>query len=181
MSFYKNRVSFVGKCASLAVLAAILCGPCAEAQTPAATGPAQGAAPALSEQQMTTMRRDMDTALHHKLAPDVLPRLTSALKAIHAAHIQPPGHVGLSLDEQIGLVGKVPGLEAILKANGFTAREFVMSLTCVGLTGSLMNVPPTQQTAQMPTPEPQNVALLKAKPEELQALISVLREEQTSQ
>ncbi|MFT8336599.1 MAG: hypothetical protein ABF628_10525 [Acetobacter orientalis] len=181
MFCHKKRFSFVGKCASLAVLAAILCAPAAGAQTVAVTGPAQAGTPALSAQQMTTMRRDMDTALHYKLAPDVLPRLTAALKAIHAAHIQPPGHVGMSLDEQIGMVNKVPGLDPILKTNGFSAHDFVMSLTCVGLTGSLMNVPQTQQTAQMPTPEPQNVALLKAKPDELQALISVLREEQTPQ
>lgn len=179
MLCHKKRFSFVGKCASLAVLAAILCAPVAEAQTTAVTGPSQAGAPALSAQQVNTMRRDMDTALHYKLAPDVLPRLTTALQAIHAAHIQPPGHVGMSLDEQIVMVGKVPGLEPILKTNGFSAHDFVMSLTCVGLTGSLMNVPPTQKTAQMPTPEPQNVALLKAKPDELQALITVLREEQT--
>ncbi len=170
MFCHKKRFSFVGKCASLAVLAAILCAPAAGAQTAAVTGPAQAGTPALSA-----------TALHYKLAPDVLPRLTAALKAIHAAHIQPPGHVGMSLDEQIGMVNKVPGLDPILKTNGFSAHDFVMSLTCVGLTGSLMNVPQTQQTAQMPTPEPQNVALLKAKPDELQALISVLREEQTPQ
>ena len=178
MFCHKKRFSFVGKCASLAVIAATLCAPAAGAQTAAVTGPAQAGAPALSAQQVNTMRRDMDTALHYKLAPGVLPRLTTTLKAIHAAHIQPPGHVGMSLDEQIVMVGKVPGLDPILKTNGFSAHDFVMSLTCVGLTGSLMNVPQTQKTAQMPTPEPQNVALLKANPDDLQALITVLREEQ---
>nr|WP_298795113.1 hypothetical protein [uncultured Acetobacter sp.] len=152
------------------------------AQT-AAPAPAQGAPaarPNLTPEQMATLQRDMNTALHYKLASNVVPRLTSALKSIQAAHIQPPGRLGMSLEEQIGMVDKMPGLEPILKTNGFTAREFVMSLTCVGLTGSLMNVPPGQATGNIPTPDAQNVAILKANPQELQELITVLRAEHQS-
>lgn len=150
------------------------------AQT-AAPAPGQQAAPAtrpnLTPEQVTTLQRDMNTALHYKLAPDVVPRLTSALKSIQAAQIQPPGRLGMSLDEQVGMVGKVPGLEPILKTNGFTPREFVMSLTCVGLTGSLMNVPPGQASGNIPTPDAANVAILKGNPQQLQDLITVLRAE----
>lgn len=164
------------KIMALAASAFLAVGPVALAQTAPAQSGQQP--PALTGEQMATMRHDMDTALHYKLAPDVLPRLTNALKAIHAANIQPPGHVGMSLDEQIAMVSKVQGLAPILKANGFAPRDFVMSLTCVGLTGSLMNVPPGQASSKMPTPEPENVALLKANQADLQNLIGVLRTEQ---
>lgn len=150
----------------------------APAQT---ASPAQAPAPAarsnLTPEQVTTLQRDMNTALHYKLAPDVVPRLTSALKSIQAAHIQPPGRLGMSIEEQVAMVGKVPGLDPILKTNGFTPREFVMSLTCVGLTGSLMNVPPGQATSRIPTPDAQNVAILKSNPQQLQDLVTVLRAE----
>lgn len=174
MSYTKKSVSFVSQCAA-AVLTVALGTHAALAQGTAVTGPAQGAQPTLSDEQVKTLRHDMETALHYPLKADVLPRLTNTLKAIHAANIQPPGRVGMSLDEQIAMVEKVPGLDAILKANNFTARDFVMSLTCVGLTGSLMNVTPNQQTAQMAQPDPKNVALLKANQTELQDLIAVLR------
>ena len=84
----------------------------APAQTPAqAPTQAQGASrPNLTPEQVTTLQRDMNTALHYKLAANVVPRLTSALKSIQAAHIQPPGRLGMSLEEQINMVGKVPGL-----------------------------------------------------------------------
>ncbi|MGV4878228.1 hypothetical protein [Acetobacter indonesiensis] len=174
-----------GKMMALVATAAVVGGTIALvnpafAQTAQPQGQAQSGQqrPALTGEQMATMRHDMDTALHYKLAPDVLPRLTSTLKAIHAANIQPPGRLGMSLDEQVSMVEKVPGLPPILKANGFTPHDFVMSLTCVGLTGSLMNVQPGQANSQVPTPEAANVALLKAHPEDLQALITVLRAEQ---
>lgn len=165
-----------GKMMALAAVAFVAVGQVAVAQTaPAENGQQQ---PALTAEQMATMRHDMDTALHYKLAPGVLPRLTNTLKAIHAANLQPPGHLGMSLDDQIAMVSKVQGLPPILKANGFTPPDFVMSLTCVGLTGSLMNVPPGQASNKMPMPEPENVALLKANQADLQALIGVLRTEQ---
>lgn len=149
----------------------------APTQAPAQAQGAPAARPNLTPEQITTLQRDMTTALHYKLASNVVPRLTSTLKSIQAAKIQPPGRFGMSLEEQIAMVGKVPGLEPILKTNGFTAREFVMSLTCVGLTGSLMNVPPGQATNGVPTPEAANVAILKSNPQEMQELITVLRAE----
>lgn len=149
----------------------------AQTAAPAQTQGAPAARPNLTPEQITTLQRDMTTALHYKLASNVVPRLTSTLKSIQAAKIQPPGRFGMSLEEQIAMVGKVPGLEPILKTNGFTAREFVMSLTCVGLTGSLMNVPPGQATNGVPTPEAANVAILKSNPQEMQELITVLRAE----
>ncbi|MBS0961306.1 MULTISPECIES: hypothetical protein [Acetobacter] len=160
------------KMLAVAALAVSCSGLSAFAQTTAAGG--NGAAPALSAQQVLAMRQEMTSALNYKLSPDVLPRLTSTLQAIHAAGIQPPGRAGMSLAQQIDMVSKTDKLEPILKANGFTARDFVMSLTCVGLTGSLMNV---QGHSGIPQPDAQNVALLKAHPDQLQALIAVLRSE----
>ncbi|WP_246856460.1 hypothetical protein [Acetobacter vaccinii] len=144
-----------------------------QAQTTATNRP-----PALTPEQVAIMRHDMDTALHYKLAPDVLPRLTATLQAIQTAGIQPPARYGMSLDQQIQFVEQVKGLSAILKDHGFTPRDFVMSLTCVGLTGSLMNIPAGQEAGgDLTKPEPQNVALLRANPQALQALASVIRAE----
>ncbi|MFT8675649.1 MAG: hypothetical protein ABF990_12310 [Acetobacter sp.] len=166
MSFFRNG--------ALGVLGAVSLLAVASAQTVAPVG-ANGQPPSLTPEQQATMQRDANTALHYKLAPNVLPRLTSALKAIQAAGIQPPSQFGMSLDQQIGLVEQVKGLDGILKANGFTARDFVMSLTCVGLTASLMNVPPNQAGSSPLVPDAANTALLKNNNAQLQALAEVLR------
>lgn len=46
----------------------------------------------------------------------------------------------------------------------------------MGLTGSLLNIPPGQGGAQMPVPDAANVAILKNNPQALQELVGVLRE-----
>lgn len=171
----KNMV-FIRKAFPVLGAMALLVAGAAQAQSVAPAGGARPQAPSLTPEQVATMQHDMDAALHYKLAPDVLPRLSAALRAIQAAKIQPPGRAGMSLDQQIALVGQVPGLGAILKAHGLDARSFVMSLTCVGLTGSLLNVPPGQGGAQMPVPDAANVAILKNNPQALQELVGVLRE-----
>lgn len=167
---------FIRKASTVLGAMALLVSGAAHAQSVAPVDGAQPHAPSLTPEQVVTMQHDMDTALHYKLAPDVLPRLSGALKAIQAAKIQPPGHAGMSLEQQIALVEQVPGLGAILKAHGLDARSFVMSLTCVGLTGSLLNVPPGQGGAQMPVPDAANVAILKSNPQALQELVGVLRQ-----
>lgn len=156
------------------VLAGSVVAGAAQAQTTAPVG-AGGQASGLTPEQVATMQHDMETALHYHLAPDVLPRLSATLRGIQAAGILPPARYGMSLDQQVGLVEQVPGLEAILKAHGFTAHDFVMSLTCVGLTTNFMNVPPSQAKGNMPTPDAQNVDLLKSNPKALQELVGVLR------
>ncbi|CEF57254.1 hypothetical protein AGA_2570 [Acetobacter ghanensis] len=170
-----DNMGFIRKASTVLGAVALLAAGAAQAQSVAPVGGATPQAPSLTPEQVATMQHDMDTALHYKLAPDVLPRLSATLKAIEAANIQPPGRVGMSLDQQIALVGQVPGLDAILKAHGMSARDFVMSLTCVGLTGSLLNVPPGQGGAHMPVPDPANVAILKNNPQALQELVGVLR------
>jgi hypothetical protein len=156
------------------MLAAGVCAGAAQAQTTAPVG-AGGQASGLTPEQIATMQHDMDAALHYHLAPDILPRLSATLQSIQAAGILPPARYGMSLDQQVGLVEQVPGLAAILKEHGLTAHDFVMSLTCVGLTTNFMNVPPSQMTGNMPTPDAQNVALLKSNPKALQELVGVLR------
>ena len=131
-----------------------------------------------SHEQVMIMRRDTEAILHYKLAPDVLPRLTATLQAIQKAGIRPPDHYGMSLDEQIRLVEKVKGLDRILRAHGFTARDFVTSLTCVGMTGSMMNALADQRNDSM-KPDPENVALLRNNPQALHDLDQVVRAEKT--
>ncbi|MDE7548396.1 hypothetical protein PY793_10425 [Acetobacter fabarum] len=167
---------FIRKASTVLGVMALLLAGAAQAQSVVPADGGRPQAPSLTPEQVATMQHDMDAALHYKLAPDVLPRLSAALRAIQAAKIQPPGHVGLSLDQQITLVGQVPGLDAILKAHALDARSFVMSLTCVGLTGSLLNIPPGQGGAHMPVPDAANVAILKNNPQALQELVGVLRE-----
>lgn len=167
---------FIRKASTVLGAMALLAGSAAHAQSVTSVGGATPHAPSVTPEQVAAMQHDMDAALHYRLAPDVLPRLSGALKAIQAANIQPPGHVGLSLEQQIAIVGQVPGLAAILKAHGLDARSFVMSLTCVGLTGSLLNIPAGQGGAQMPVPDAANVAILKNNPQALQELVGVLRQ-----
>ncbi|GCD74037.1 hypothetical protein NBRC3299_0329 [Acetobacter pasteurianus NBRC 3299] len=166
------KLSFRSALLGVMGAAAVVAGTAAQAQTVSTAG---NGAPNLTPEQVATLQHDMDTALHYHLAPNVLPRLTTALKEIQAAGIQPPSRFGMSLDQQIALVQQVPGLDPILQKNGFSAHDFVMSLTCVGLTGSLMNVPANPGNTKMPQPEPANVAILKSNPQDLQNLVTVLR------
>lgn len=131
-----------------------------------------------SHEQVMIMRHDTENILHYKLAPDVITRLTATLQAIQKAGIRPPDHHGMSLDEQIHLVEQVKGLDRILRAHGFTAKDFVTSLTCVGMTGSMMNTLADQKDDSM-KPDPENIAILRNNPQALHDLDQVVRAEKT--
>mgnify|MGYP001210267311 CR=1 FL=1 len=76
MSFFRNG--------ALGVLGAVSLLAVASAQTVAPAGP-NGQPPTLTPEQQATMQRDPDTALPHKLAPNVLPRLGPTPQSIQAA------------------------------------------------------------------------------------------------
>ncbi len=170
-----ENMTFVRKVSTVLGGMALLVAGAAQAQSVAPVGGATPRAPALTAEQVVSMQQGREAVLHYKLAPDILPRLTATLKAIQAANIQPPTQMGATLEQQIALVEKVPGVDGILKAHGLTARDFVMSLECVGQTGSLMNIPPGQGGSYIPVPDPANVAVLKNNPQALQELAGVLR------
>lgn len=138
----------------------------------------EAAPPKLSHEQVMIMRHDTEAVLHYKLPPDILPRLTATLQAIQKAGIRPPEQYGMSLDEQIRFVEQVKGLDTILHDHGFTPRDFVTSLTCVEMTGSMMDVSTDRNNSTL-TPDPQNVDLLRRNPQALQELAQVVRAEKT--
>ena len=75
----------------------------------------------------------------------------------------------MSLNETVQRVEAVPGLRPVLQANGFTARDFVMGLTCFGITYAVTSHAGDAQGA--PRLNPQNVQLLQSDPQGVQALL----------
>lgn len=142
------------------------------AQTAGQPGvPAQGETPPQpTEAQMAQMRRDVQTAASYTLPRDFLTRMRATLQALRAANLQPPPGDPLSLEATIARVQKVAGVDAVMKSHGFTARDFVLGLTCFGMTVALTN---NQQAAsgQAPQLNPANVALIRSNPQETQALL----------
>ncbi len=128
--------------------------------------------PQPSAAEMTQMRKDVQTAAAWRLPPDFIPRMTSTLQALRSSGLQPPPPAGqLSLDATIQRVNGVPGLAPLLKAHGFTARDFVIGLTCFGMTVALTHNPQAQNSPQAPKLNPANVALINSSPEGVQALM----------
>lgn len=126
-----------------------------------------------SAAEIAAFKRDMQTAAQYPLPADFLPRMTATLNAIRAANISPPNAQNLSLAQTIDQTAAIPGLAPILSAHGFTARDFVLGLSAFGLTESLIRQPPPAG-AQAPTPNPANVALLRAHQQDVDALVQAM-------
>ncbi|NHO33128.1 hypothetical protein [Acetobacter fallax] len=125
-----------------------------------------------SAAEMAQMRKDVQTAASWRLPPDFMPRMTTTLQALRASGLQPPPPgEHLSLDATIQRVNAVQGLAPLLKAHGFTARDFVLGLTCFGMTVALTRQPQGQNSAQAPKLNPANIALINSSPENVQALM----------
>ncbi|MFT8646219.1 hypothetical protein [Gluconacetobacter sp.] len=133
--------------------------------------PQQARQPSAAE--IAAFQRDMQTAAQYPLPADFLPRMTATLNAIRAANISPPNAQNLSLAQTIDQTAAIPGLAPILSAHGFTARDFVLGLSSFGLTESLIRQPPPADE-HAPTPNPANVALLRAHQQDADALLQAM-------
>gem|GEM_PF-1211779 len=125
-----------------------------------------------SQQMSPQMRADIAAGLSYRLAPDFFPRATETLTALKSSGLQPPNSTGLSLRQTIDQMRAVPGLPPVLRAHGFTPETFVMSMTAFGMTLAATNgqSPPPG----MPSPNPANVALFQAHPDQVQTLLQAL-------
>ncbi|GBR28435.1 hypothetical protein [Kozakia baliensis] len=146
----------------LAALAALACAPqFAAAQTAGAPS------------QMTpAMQADIAAGMNYRLPNDFIPRATSTLQALQAAGIQPPNSTNLSLRDTIARIGSVPGLPQILHAHGFSPEQFVMGMTAFGMTLAATNG--QNLPSGIPQPNPANVALFHAHPEQVTALMQAM-------
>ncbi|GAA4489706.1 hypothetical protein [Gluconacetobacter tumulicola] len=126
-----------------------------------------------SAAEIAAFQRDVQTAAQYPLPADFLPRMTATLRAIQAAGINPPNAQNLSLTQTIDQTAAVPGLSQVLSAHGFSARDFVLGISAFGITESLIRQPPPAG-AHAPTPNPANVALLRAHQQEADALLQAM-------
>nr|WP_040507647.1 hypothetical protein [Gluconobacter morbifer] len=128
--------------------------------------------PQQQQQLSPQARADIERAMHYTLPPDFMPRAAATLSALQASNIQPPNSQGATLEQTIARVGQVPGLTPILQQHGFTPATFVMGVTAFGMTLAASN---GQQLPQgMPSPNPANVALFKAHPDQVSALMQAM-------
>ncbi|MBB2168235.1 hypothetical protein HLH36_07690 [Gluconacetobacter aggeris] len=158
----------------LTILAAVLAAAlpaAALAQQPQPQPAQQARQPSPAE--VAAFQRDVQTAVQYPLPADFLPRMTATLRAIQAAGINPPNAQTLSLAQTIDQTAAVPGLSQILSAHGFSARDFVLGISAFGITESLIRQPPPAG-AHAPTPNPANVALLRAHQQEADALLQAM-------
>lgn len=126
--------------------------------------------PAPDAAQMAAMRKDVQVAASYQLPDDFLPRMITTLQALQDAGLQPPppeGHI--SLDDTIRRVESVPGIQPVLKSQGFTARQFVMGLTSFGITYAVTSH--TADAKDAPRLNPHNVSLLQKNPDAVRALL----------
>ncbi|MBB2160263.1 hypothetical protein ACLRDC_05730 [Gluconacetobacter sacchari] len=126
-----------------------------------------------SAAEIAAFQHDMQAAAQYPLPADFLPRMTTTIRAIQAAGINPPNAQNLSLAQTIDQTAAIPGLSQILAANGFTARDFVMGISAFGITEAMIRQPPPAG-AHAPTLNPANVALLKAHQPEADALMKAM-------
>jgi len=129
--------------------------------------------PQMSPAQQAAFRAEMSQAANFRLPEDFMPRMAATMTAVRAANIQPPDSSSMTLDQTISAVEKIPGLMPILSQNGFTAHDFIIGLTAFGMAMSVVS-PQGQVPQGMPAPNPANVALLKAHPDQVQQLVQVL-------
>ncbi|NHN87714.1 hypothetical protein [Acetobacter conturbans] len=127
--------------------------------------------PAPTEQQMAVMRRDVQTAAAYPLPTDFFPRMINTLEILRSTGLQPPAPTGrTSLNETIARVAAVPGIDAVLKSQGFTPRDFVMGLTCFGITYAV-TTNTSGNTQDAPKLNPANIRLLQGNQAGVQGLL----------
>ena len=116
-------------------------------------------------------KADTERAMRYALPADFMPRATSAIGELQARNIQPPNSQGLGLQAMISQAGQVPGFAAVLSSHGFTPESFITGMTTFGMTLPVSN---GQVPAGMPSPNPNNVALFKAHPDQVNALMQAM-------
>ncbi|MFT8345484.1 hypothetical protein [Gluconobacter oxydans] len=134
------------------------------------SAPLQGA-PQQTQQVSPQVRADTERAMHYPLPPDFMTRAAATIAELQARNIQPPNSHGTSLSETIRQISQVPGLAPVLQSHGFTPESFVMGMTTFGMTLAASN---GQLPTGMPSPNPSNVALFKAQPEQVTALMQAM-------
>ncbi|WP_249199750.1 hypothetical protein [Gluconobacter sp. Dm-62] len=134
------------------------------------SAPVQGA-PQQAPQVSPQVRADTERAMHYPLPPDFMTRASATIAELQARNIQPPNSHGTGLGDTIRQISQVPGLAPVLQSHGFTPESFVMGMTAFGMTLAASN---GQLPAGMPSPNPTNVALFKAQPEQVTALMQAM-------
>jgi len=129
-------------------------------------------APAQQGSISPAMRQDIEAGLRYPLPTDFMPRAAQALQALQAANIRPPDSTRLSLQETIRQIGGLPGVASILSAHGFTPESFTMGMTAFGMTVAATNG--QSLPAGLPAPNPANVALFHAHPDQVTALMQAM-------
>lgn len=132
-------------------------------------------APAGAQSQQSIppeMRQDIEAGLGYPLPADFMPRAAQTVQALQAANIRPPNSTQMSLRATIAQMQSIPGLPAILSAHGFTPETFVMGMTAFGMTVAATNGQPLP--AGLPAPNPANVALFHAHPDQVTALMQAM-------
>ena len=158
------------KLVTIAVSALCLCGALA---APAFAQTAPELAPQSQQQALSpAMKQDIEAGLRYPLPADFMPRAAETLQALQAANIRPPNSTQLSLQQTVGQIAATPGVPEILRAHGFTPESFTMGMTAFGMTLAATNG--QALPAGLPAPNPSNVALFHAHPEQVTALMQAM-------
>lgn len=124
------------------------------------------------QQLSPAARTDVTAGMNYRLPPDFMTRAAAALQALQGSGIQPPNSTGLSLRDTIAQVATIPGLPPLLSAHGFTPESFVMGMTAFGMTLAATNG--QQLPPGIPQPNPANVSLFHAHPDQVTSLMQAM-------
>ncbi|AQS87382.1 hypothetical protein AA101099_3031 [Neoasaia chiangmaiensis NBRC 101099] len=141
-------------------------------ETDPSTMPPGAEQQALPQQLTPAMRADIARGMAYPLPQDFLTRARDTLMALQGAGIQPPSSAGMDLHQTIETMRGIPGLPNILAAHGFSVDSFVMGMTAFGMTLAATNG--QQLPPDLPHPNPANIALFHAHPQDVTALMQAM-------
>ncbi|MBV1834077.1 hypothetical protein [Novacetimonas pomaceti] len=120
------------------------------------------------------VQHDMQSVAQYPLPKDFFARMLPMMQQITQAHISPPiATSNTTLAMTIRRMEAMQQLQPILQRNGMSARDFVMSITCFGMTTALLQ-DQKHKNSTLPHLNPANVRLIQSHEADAQALIQVM-------
>ncbi|MBY4640991.1 hypothetical protein K6L44_13580 [Gluconacetobacter entanii] len=149
----------------------------AMAQEAARHGPTAEQKAELERAVHDAVQHDMQTVAQYPLPKDFFARILPLMQQIEQAHLSPPTTTpNTTLAMTIRRTEAMQQLQPILQRYGMTARDFVMGITCFGMTEALLQEH-SKAHGELPHLNPANVSLIKEHDGQAQELIQMMSAE----
>ncbi|EFG83932.1 hypothetical protein F1645_05465 [Novacetimonas hansenii] len=174
-SLYKTFLAITA-CAMLVTWQAATPSPAA-AQDATHHGPTPEQKAELERAVHAAVQHDMQAVAQYPLPKDFFARMLPLMQQIEQAHLSPPKATpNTTLAMSIRRTEAMQPLQPLLQRSGMTARDFVMGITCFGMTEALLQKH-GQAHGNLPPLNPANVSLIKEHDGQAQELIQIMSAE----